>query len=91
MTGSYRRCRASISTFLGCIYNRDEVGYEIDSLRAAEIEAVRTAAELTRDRLFKMQSATPDGIRIEVKDEHRQPVLTVTVSIQVERAGPMPE
>ena len=75
---------------LGSDFNRDEVGYEIDSLRAAEIEAVRTAADLTRDRLLKMQSATPDGVRIEVTDEHRQPVLTVMVSIEVERAGPMP-
>ena len=75
---------------LGSDFSRDEVGYEIDSLHAAEIEAMRTAAELTRDRLLKMQSATPDDIRIEVTDEHRQPVLTVTVSIQVERAGPMP-
>ncbi|WP_157934704.1 DUF6894 family protein [Microvirga ossetica] len=82
--------RFHFDLFLGPDFNRDEVGYEIDSLRAAEVEAVRTAADLTRDRLLKMQSATPDGIRIEVTDEHRQPVLTVTVSIAVERAGPMP-
>ena len=72
---------------LGSDFNRDEVGYELDSLRAAEIEAVRTAADLTRDRLLKMQSATPDGVRIEMRDEHRQPVVTVTVSIGVERPG----
>ena len=76
--------------FLGASTNRDEVGYEIDSLHTAEIEALRTAGELTRDRLLKMQSATPDDIRIEVTDEQRQPVLTVTVSIQVERARLMP-
>ena len=75
---------------LGALTNRDEVGYEIDSLHTAEIEALRTAGELTRDRLLKMQSATPDDIRIEVTDEPRQPVLTVTVSIQVERARLMP-
>jgi hypothetical protein len=75
---------------LGALTNRDEVGYEIDSLHTAEIEALRTAGELTRDRLLKMQSATPDDIRIEVTDEQRQPVLTVTVSIQVERARLMP-
>ena len=75
---------------LGAFTNRDEVGYEIDSLHTAEIEAWRTAGELTRDRLLKMQSATPDDIRIEVTDEQRQPVLTVTVSIQVERARLMP-
>ena len=75
---------------LGALTNRDEVGYEIDSLHTAEIEALRTAGELTRDRLLKMQSAPPDEIRIEVTDEHRQAVLTVTVSIQVERVGLMP-
>jgi hypothetical protein len=65
--------------------SRDEVGYEIDSLHAAEIEARRSAGELARDRLFQLQSATSEDIRVEVKDEQRQPVLTVTVSIQVER------
>ena len=77
--------------FLGAFTNRDEVGYEIDSLHAAEIEAMCSAGELTRDRLFQVQSATSEAIRVEVKDEQRQPVLTVTVSIQVERAGLMPE
>jgi hypothetical protein len=76
--------------FLGSDFTRDEVGSEIGSLRAAEIEVMRTAADLTRDRLLKMQSAASDDIRIEVTDEHRQPVLTVTVSVQVERAGLMP-
>ena len=72
---------------LSAFTNRDEVGYEIDSLHAVEIEVLRTAAELTRDRLLKMQSAAPDDIQVEVTDEQRQPVLTVTVSIRVERAG----
>jgi hypothetical protein len=76
--------------FLGAFSDRDEVGSEIASLHTAEIEALRTAGELTRERLLKMQSATPDDIRVEVKDEHPQAVLTVTVSIQVEQAGLMP-
>jgi hypothetical protein len=77
--------------FLGSDFNRDEIGSEIGSLRAAEIELMRVAADLMRDRLLKMKSAAPDDIRIEVTDEHRQPILTVTVSVQVERAGPMPD
>ena len=36
--------------FLGAFPNRDEVGYEIDSHHTAEIEALRTAGEQTRDR-----------------------------------------
>ncbi|WP_457093797.1 DUF6894 family protein [Microvirga sp. P5_D2] len=77
--------------FLGGFTNRDDVGHEIESLDLAEIEAKRSAGELTRDRLFQLQSAISENIRIEVKDEHRQLVLTMTVSIQVERAGlPLP-
>jgi hypothetical protein len=79
--------RFYFNLILGAFTNRDEVGYEIDSLHAVEIEARRSAGELTRDRLLQLQSAASEDIRVEVKDEHRQPVLTVTVSTQVERAG----
>jgi hypothetical protein len=70
--------------------NRDEVGSEVDSLHMAEIDALRTVGELTRDRLLLWQGATSEDIRVEVKDEQQQPVFTVTVSIQVERAGLRP-
>ena len=70
---------------LDAFTSRDEVGYEIDSLPMAELEARRTAGELTRDRLILWQGATSEDIRVEVKDEQRQPVLTVTVAIQVDR------
>ena len=83
--------RFYFDVFIGSASSHDEAGYDIDSLHAAEIEALRSAVELTRDRLVQLQSATSEDIRVEVKDEHRQPVLTVTVSIQVERAGLMPE
>ena len=75
---------------LGAFTNRDEVGYQIDSLHMAEIEARHTAGELTRDRLLQVQGATSEDIRVEVKDEQRQPVLTVTVSIQVDHEALMP-
>jgi hypothetical protein len=71
---------------MGASANRDEVGSEIDSRHMAEIDARRTAGELTRDRLFLWQGATSEDVWVEVKDEQRQAVLTVTVSIQVERA-----
>jgi hypothetical protein len=76
--------------FLGSDFSRDEIGFDFGCLRAAEVEVMRTAADLTRDRLLKMQSATSDDIRIEVRDEDRQPVLTVTVLVQVEQAGLLP-
>ena len=75
---------------LGAFSNRDETGYEIDSLHVAEIEAMRTAGELTRDRLLQAQGASSEDIRVEVKDEQRQPILTVTVSIQVGHEALMP-
>ena len=75
---------------IGSASSHDEAGYEIDSLHAAEIEARRSAGELTRNRLLQVQGATSEDIRVEVKDEQRQPVLTVTVSIQVDHEALMP-
>jgi hypothetical protein len=71
---------------MGASTNRDEVGSEVDNLHMAEIDARRTVGELARDRLLLWQGATSEDVRVEVKDEQRQPVFTVTVSIQVERA-----
>jgi hypothetical protein len=71
---------------LGSHSNIDLEGHEIGSLRAAEIEALRSAGELARDQLFNLQSLTSEDVRVEVRDEYRQPVLTVTVSIRVDRA-----
>ena len=75
---------------MGASTNRDEVGSEVDNLHMAEIDARRTAGELTRDRLLLWQGATSEDVRVEVKDEQRQPVFTVTVSVQIERAGLRP-
>jgi hypothetical protein len=72
--------------FLGSHSNIDEKGHELVALRTAEIEAMRTAGELARDRLFTLREAISDEVRIEVRNEHRRPVLTVTVSTRVDRA-----
>jgi hypothetical protein len=69
---------------LGSVSHADEEGIEVDSLSEAEVEARRTVGEMAQDRLLTVPNAAPENIRVEVKDEHRQPVLTVTVSIQVE-------
>jgi hypothetical protein len=42
--------RFYLDLFLGAFTNSDEIGSEIDSLHVAEIEARRSAGELTRDR-----------------------------------------
>jgi hypothetical protein len=63
----------------------DEEGTDFDSLDAAEHEAVCAAAEIGRDRLPKGDSRE---VTIEVRNEHRQRVLTITVSMQIERVEP---
>jgi hypothetical protein len=65
----------------------DDEGLEFDSLEAAEREAATTAAEIGRDRLPKGDARK---VTVEVRNEHRQRVLTVTVSMEVERVDPEP-
>jgi hypothetical protein len=65
----------------------DEDGLEFESLDAAEHEAACTAAEIGRDRLPTSDSRE---ITVEVRNEHRQRVLTITVSMHVDRVDPEP-
>jgi hypothetical protein len=61
--------------------SEDDEGLEFPSLEAARREAACAAPSMAREEL-------PDGaaraLRIEVKDENRRPVLSVTISLQVE-------
>ena len=66
----------------------DEVGLEFDSLDVAEREAARAAAEIGRDRLPKSDAR---DITVELKNEHRQRVLTVTVTMEIHRVDPEPQ
>ncbi|WP_372441228.1 DUF6894 family protein [Microvirga arvi] len=77
--------RFYFDVFLGSCSNVDPEGHEIESLLAAEIEALRSAGELARDQLLQLQSPSPADVRIEVRDEHRQPVLAVTAAIRINR------
>ena len=65
----------------------EETGLEFDSLDAAEREAAGAAAEIGRDQLPK---GNPRELTVEVRNEHGQRVLTVTVSMKVERVDPEP-
>ncbi|MGF9764444.1 hypothetical protein AAII07_56045 [Microvirga sp. 0TCS3.31] len=69
-------------------FAHDEEGMEFDNLDAAEREAATSAAEIGRDRLPKGDARE---ITIEVRNEYRQPVLTVTVSMKVHRVEPSPQ
>jgi hypothetical protein len=71
----------------GATFIPDEEGLEFESLDAAEYEAARTAAEIGRDRLPKGEIR---DVTIELKNEHRQRVLTVTVSMEIHLVDPEP-
>jgi hypothetical protein len=68
----------------GATFIPDEEGLEFASLDAAEHEAACTAVEIGRDRL-------PTGDAREVRNEHRQRVLTINVSMEVDRVEPPPQ
>jgi hypothetical protein len=71
----------------GSLFPPDNDGLEFPELDEAEREAAEAAAGIGRDRL---PSSDAREITIEVRNEHRQRVLTVTVSMQVERVVPSP-
>jgi len=72
----------------GARFTPDNEGLEFDGLDAAEFEAACAAAEIGRDRLPKRDARE---VTIEVANEHRQRVLTVKVSMQIERVEPPPK
>jgi hypothetical protein len=65
----------------------DESGEEFDSLDGAEFMAARTGAEVGRGILPNRDAR---DITVEVRNEHRQRVLTVTLSMRIERVEPPP-
>ncbi len=66
----------------GDTFSRDDVGVRLESLSAAEDQAIRAAAEIGRDSLPKRLS--PE-ICVRVRDEHGHSVLSVAVSMTVRR------
>ena len=71
----------------GARFIPDEEGLELDSLDAAEVAAAEGAAEIGRDRLPKGDTR---DVTVEVRNEHGQRVLTVTVSMEIDRVDPSP-
>ena len=63
----------------------DEEGLEFDSVEAAEYEAACAATEMGRDHLPKGESR---AVTVDVRNEDRQRMLTVTVSIEIDRVEP---
>lgn len=72
--------------FFGSDAHLDADGHEIGSPRAAEIIAKRAAGQIALERLLHLPNEVPESIQVEVKDEHRRPIVMVTVSIQIDQA-----
>lgn len=72
----------------GTRFVSDEGGMEFDSLDAAEHHAAQTAAEIGRD---KLPSSDAREIIVEVRNAHKQRVITVMVSMRIQRVVPLPE
>jgi hypothetical protein len=66
----------------------DEDGDEFENLDAAAREAAEVAVEIGRDHLPRGHARE---VTVEVKNEYRQRVLTVTVAIEINRLAPSPE
>jgi len=71
----------------GAIFTPDEEGVECESFDAAERLAAESAAEIGRDRLPKGDAR---DVTVELKNEHRQRILTVTVTMEIHRVDPEP-
>jgi hypothetical protein len=71
----------------GLLFTPDDQGQEFASLNAAEQMAAEAAADISRNRLPKGDSRE---VTVEVRNEHRQRVLTVTVSMVIHRVAPEP-
>jgi hypothetical protein len=69
----------------GNVVIADPEGQDMANIEAAEREAVEAAASIGRDHFV---TARTDALAIEVKDEQRQLVLIVTVSLHVNRIKP---
>jgi hypothetical protein len=72
----------------GTTFVPDDEGLEFDSFEATEREAAETAAEIGRDRL---PTGDAREVTVEMRNEHRQRVLTVKVSLEINRVEPPPE
>ncbi len=71
----------------GAAFTPDDEGLEFPDLDVAEREAATAAAEIGRDRL---PSGDSRDVTVEVRNEHGQRVLTVQVSMEIDRVAPPP-
>ncbi len=71
----------------GQLFVHDQDGLEFPSLDEAEQEAIEAAASIGKDRLPRSDTR---GVTVEVRNERRQRVLTVTLALDIKRVHPAP-
>jgi hypothetical protein len=71
----------------GSRFAPDDEGFDYPDLDAAERMAAETAASIGRDLLPK---GDVQDVTIEVRDEHKQRVLTVRLTMERTRVNPKP-
>ncbi|MGQ7794645.1 DUF6894 family protein [Faunimonas sp. B44] len=71
----------------GARFVKGEEGLEFPNLDSAEREAAESAASIGRDLLPKGDARE---VTVEVSNERRQRVLTVSVSMRLDRVHPYP-
>lgn len=71
----------------GHLFVTDRDGLEFPSLDAAEQEAIEAAASIGKDRLPRGDTRE---VTVEVRNERGQRVLTVRVSLDIDRVHPAP-
>jgi hypothetical protein len=71
----------------GTRFEPDDEGLEYPGLDAAERVAAETAAAIGRDVLPRSDVR---DVTVEVRNEHKQRVITITVTMTTERVHPEP-
>jgi hypothetical protein len=66
----------------GAQVTRDDVGLDLESLDAAEAEAIRAAAGISRESLSRGRASE---IMVQVRDELGEQVIIVAISMTVRR------
>ena len=71
----------------GRLFVEDRDGLEFPDLDTAEQEAIQAAASIGKERLPRGDTR---DVTVEVRNERRQRVLTVKVSLEIDRVHPEP-
>jgi len=74
---------------LGSEFVADDVGHELDSLDEAELVAINTAKDFAGAYLLKNVPLSQNLV-VEVRNDGRQQVLTVMVTMKIDLKGPAP-